>query len=268
MHRPPLQSLSYPNPPPSQNLQLVLRQRLKQATPLNRKLRNHFRVAPHPSNLADINHCTDNSGEPGVLRLSFAYINTFRCYIYNLFRTNPYDNSDYSLALLFEHIVASINLQSLCHKCSYFVFKERGAVAGTFTVVSLVIIGAVVVFAFFLRRRSRNGRNPGDNEYYENFAVQPEMGQFASGNATPSSAGRLPASPGLSASELSAHEPMDPQANDNTYLRPDYLPYTSLSPVYERGSDTLISSSPPVFKRPVVGRDSYQPSVDSFYGAP
>ncbi|KAG5732041.1 hypothetical protein E4T56_gene18755 [Termitomyces sp. T112] len=138
-------------------------------------------------------------------------------------------------------------------------WANKGAVAGTFTAVGLVIIGVAVVLAFFLRRRSR------DSESYKSFAVQSPMGQLASGKVTPLEVGRLSASP----DDLATHDPINPHASNKAYPEhtPYYVPPQGFVSVQERESDQLLSPSNPAFKRPSIKRGSYQPSVDSFYGA-
>ncbi|KAG6903454.1 hypothetical protein C0995_005477 [Termitomyces sp. Mi166 len=143
-------------------------------------------------------------------------------------------------------------------------WANKGAVAGTFTAVSLIIVGAVVAFAIFLRRRSQTR----DTESYEGFTAQSPMDQLASGKVTPHDAGGFPASPGLSVNDLATQDPINPHASSQAYS--EYAAYVpqGLAPIQERGSEPSTSLSNSTFKRPSVKRSSYQPSIDSFYGAP
>ncbi|KAF5387633.1 hypothetical protein D9615_000572 [Tricholomella constricta] len=151
-------------------------------------------------------------------------------------------------------------------------WANKGAVAGTFTVVGLVIVAAIIALFAFARRRSKNHRSLGDNDFFENFAAESPMAQRVSRRALSPDTGGL-SSPGPSVAELSEHNPMDPHAAnyDQTYMPPYYdISYASqgLTSVQEHGPAPPHSSlTPPVFRRPVVARNSYQPSIDSFYGA-
>ncbi|RDB22582.1 hypothetical protein Hypma_009984 [Hypsizygus marmoreus] len=169
-------------------------------------------------------------------------------------------------------------------------FDNKGAVAGTFAVVSFVGLGLIVGIFFVMKKRAERRRLIAD-EHFEDFtSAGPEMAQSATGHNRSVSAVRS-ASPGASITDLSSHTPMDPFSGNQTYLSPNYgTGYTSqgLSSVQERDSDFSHSSNnsasshhsppsyyappptdaaaPPVVNRKFVARDSYQPSIDSFYG--
>ncbi|GLB33995.1 hypothetical protein LshimejAT787_0108790 [Lyophyllum shimeji] len=138
---------------------------------------------------------------------------------------------------------------------------NKGAVAGTFIVAGLIGIGAIVALLVFFRRRAKHRRER-DDEFYQSFAVEPEMARSASGSFVFPAAGGIPGSPATTITELAAHTPMNPHAGDYHSSN-----IHSLAPVQEHGSDpSHLSTTPPAFSRRVVGRDSYQPSIDSFYG--
>jgi hypothetical protein len=165
----------------------------------------------------------------------------------------------------------------------------------------VVLLG--VVLCFFLRRKLRKAaeRDRGDSESFTSFAAQPEMARRTSAR-TVSANGHSTTSPGPSVIELTTQTPMDPHAMNHSHIPPSHgCNYPSsarqgLPPVQEQefsfGSayeqamsepshySTRTNSSqlyyipppghgdvPPVPNRKSVARGSYQPSIDSFYGA-
>ncbi|KAG6894538.1 hypothetical protein C0992_005692 [Termitomyces sp. T32_za158] len=133
--------------------------------------------------------------------------------------------------------------------------------AGTFTAVGLIFFGVVVALVFF-SKKSR----PRDIESYESFMQFPTS-QLSSGSVTPFDDGRLPASPGISAHDLETRDPINPKPSSQVYSEYSSCVPQGLAPDQERGSDAKIPPSNTVYKRPNVKRDSYQSSIDSFYGA-
>ncbi|KAF8076595.1 hypothetical protein FPV67DRAFT_1472019 [Lyophyllum atratum] len=172
-----------------------------------------------------------------------------------------------STATALQTLIPSPSATSGASSASHKGFwANKTAVAGTFTVVGILGVGVIVVLLVLMRRRSDNRRHR-DHEFYQTFAVQPEMAQSAAGSfITPSAGGHI-GSPAPSVAELSTRTPMDPYVGN---LRSNFgSSYTthSLAPVQERGYDASHpTTAPPVSSRQVVDRNSYQPSIDSFYG--
>lgn len=154
---------------------------------------------------------------------------------------------------------------------------------------------------FFVVRKKQHATvvgDRGDSQFFTSLAPQPEMASRISVHTVSATGGHsVSTSPGPSFAELATQAPMDP--NNNQYSTANYeysYPFTALSSVREQeysndsvhgptipepSSHSPHTSStklyyipppgrgavPPVQNRKSVARTSYQPSIDSFYGA-
>lgn len=172
--------------------------------------------------------------------------------------------------------------------------QNKGAVAGTFTVLALVLLGAIMAILFFVIRKNRRATR-GNSEFFTSFAPEPEVARSASARTVSANGHSVSTSPGPSVVELAGQTPMDAYAT-NQHLSQNHgynYPVHSLEPVREQeysgefdhepvmSEPSLYSAStqptqlyyipPPgqgsAQNRKSVARASYQQSIDSFYGA-
>ncbi|KAG5634161.1 hypothetical protein H0H81_003104 [Sphagnurus paluster] len=140
-------------------------------------------------------------------------------------------------------------------------WTNKGAVAGTFTIVALVIIAILGLLFFLARRRWRIRKRNGD-DFYEHFATGSEVAQRESGASMSPDSRRLTTSSNFSIPDMATHTPMDPQVAGSDQ---SYLPPVSQVPALIQKKSATATTSPS--KRPESTRDSYQASINSFYGA-
>ena len=180
--------------------------------------------------------------------------------------------------------------------------QNKGAVAGTFTAIALVLLGAFIAVVFFVTRRKRLGSAVHDRGDSEFFTAGPGVVRGLSAHTVSTAGHSTSTSPGPSVTELAAQAPMDAYGTDPSHLSQSYgYDYPSaalhgLSPVYEQELlaeyvPEPATSEPPAYSigmqptqlyyipppgqgvmladqnRKTVARGSYQPSIDSFYGA-
>lgn len=161
---------------------------------------------------------------------------------------------------------------------SYGFLSNKRAVAGAFTAIGLVALGVVMAIVIFWRKKVKHRHVHNDDDFFTNLVTEPQMAESATGN-NPSAL----ETPRHSATELTAYAPMDIDAINKTYFTPNSsfidMSSTRPGPTWEQGSllnnhlsQSHISSPPssavtPVRGRKAVVRGSYQPSLDSFYGA-
>ena len=182
--------------------------------------------------------------------------------------------------------------------------QNKGAVAGTITAIALVLLGAFVAVAFFVMRRKRRAstvHNRRDSEFFTRFSAEPGVTRGLSAHTVSASGHSASTSPGPSVAELAAQAPMDAYETNPFHLSQSYGYDSSgaLEPVHEQdfsaeyvpeptmSEPSVYSTStqptqlyyipPPgqgampasaVQNRKSIARGSYQPSIDSFYGAP
>jgi hypothetical protein len=179
--------------------------------------------------------------------------------------------------------------------------QNKSAVAGTFTAVALCVIGAIIALVVFVRRKRRANR--GNSEFFTSYDTEPEVMRRTSARTTSAAGHSSTTSPGPSVTELATQVPMDAFTSANHHHSSGYgyyfpsLSQYGLSPVQEqeypshasplpaRSEPSVYSSytaqptelyyipppgqgsAPPSHNRRSNARGSYQPSIDSFYGA-
>ncbi|KAF8969477.1 hypothetical protein BDZ97DRAFT_246909 [Flammula alnicola] len=147
-------------------------------------------------------------------------------------------------------------------------WQNKGAVAATFVIVSLVLIGiAALAVIAFLKRRNVSRQEQLHEELFEKY-TEPDYRSNSPGpsiNADPMDAfasREVFQSYGISETQRVLYSSTPVQHPD--YYNEPKAPARYISPSQALAAQ---SAAPPTAFRNPVGRDSYQQSIDSFYGA-
>ncbi|KIM46354.1 hypothetical protein M413DRAFT_312296 [Hebeloma cylindrosporum] len=153
-------------------------------------------------------------------------------------------------------------------------WQNKAAVAATFVIVSLVVaaLGALAIMTY-LKRRSKRYQERLHDELFEKY-TEPESHSNSSGLSIHNSpmdafASRDPRSDASPPFQLYGTESQRAFHPSSPVQHPDYYNTQSTPARYLSPSQALGSkgAAPPSSFHQPNNRDSYQPSIDSFYGA-